>query len=258
MSNQNQRDNDLHDWHSARYVEGWINRIESRPQRMVRQRVAEYRSTLREFAYSGGQPLRILELGIGWGDFTRELLDLFPGVELVGLDGSSVMLERAKENLAPWSDRVQVHRADLTDKHALEGLGIFDGILTVSTLHHLTLPQLNTLFGQIVNHLKPHGRFINCDFFYRSKRCRSRVLWRLAAIAKQANLPKLLTSYLENTALRHQSKEPQSVSTYRKPLLGECLSLLQNNGMRARWQKQGNRFVVVAELDGANIRCHEI
>ena len=257
MLNQSQCDNDFHDWHSVRYVEGWINRIESRPPRMVRQRMARYRSTLQEFAFSGGQPLRILELGIGWADLTRELLDLFPEAELVGLDGSSVMLERARENLAPWSDRVQVHWADLTDKHALEGLGIFDGILTVSTLHHLTLPQLNTLFGQIVNHLKPNGRFINCDFFYRSKRCSSRVLWRLAAIAKQSNLPKLLTSYLENTAFRNQSKEPPPVSTYRKPLLGECLGLLQNNGMRARWQRQGNSFVVVAEFDGATTLCHE-
>lgn len=257
MSNQNQWDNDFHDWHSARYVDGWINRIESRPPRMVRQRMAKYRSTLQEFAFSGGQPLQILELGIGWADLTRELLELFPEAELVGLDGSSVMLERARENLAPWSDRVQLHRADLTDKHALEGLGMFDGILTVATLHHLTVPQLDTLFGQIVNHLKPNGRFINCDFFYQSKRFRSRVLWRLAAIAKQSNLPNILTSYLENTAFRHQSKEPQPLSTYRKPLLGECLSLLQNNGMRARWQKQGNRFVVVAELDGATILCHE-
>ena len=257
MLNQSQCDNDFHDWHSVRYVEGWINRIESRPPRMVRQRMARYRSTLQEFAFSGGQPLRILELGIGWADLTRELLDLFPEAELVGLDGSSVMLERARENLAPWSDRVQVHWADLTDKHALEGLGIFDGILTVSTLHHLTLPQLNTLFGQIVNHLKPNGRFINCDFFYRSKRCSSRVLWRLAAIAKQSNLPKLLTSYLENTAFRNQSKEPPPVSTYRKPLLGECLGLLQNNGMRARWRRQGNSFVVVAEFDGATTLCHE-
>ncbi len=241
--------NDAHDWHSARYVEGWINRIESRPPPILQQRISRYRSTLHEFAFPEGQPLQILELGIGWGDLSRELLDFFPKAGLVGLDGSFVMLERARENLAPWNDRVQVHCADLTDKHALEGLEMFDGILTVSTLHHLTLPQLDGLFGQIVNHLKPNGRFINCDFFYRSKRFRSRALWRLVALAKQSNFSNSLTSFLKNAALIQQSREPKPASTQRKPLLSEYLNLLQKNGMRTRWRSQENRFVVVAELD---------
>ena len=197
---------------------------------------------MQEFAFSEGQPLQILELGIGWGDLTRELLDFFPKAGLVGLDGSSVMLERARENLAPWSDRVQLLCTDLTDTHALEGLRMLDGILTVSTLHHLTLTQLDVLFEQIVNHLKPNGRFINCDFFYRSKRFRSRVFWRLGALAKQSNLSNSLTSFLENTALIQQSREPKPASTHRKPLLSEYLNLLQKNGMRARWRSQENRF----------------
>ena len=196
-----------------------------------------YRSVLQEFSFSVGKPVRILELGIGWADLTRELMDAFPQAELVGLDGSSAMLDRARETLAPCSDRVQFHRADLADKHALDELGMFDGILTVSTLHHLTYPQFDTLFGQIVHHLKPNGRFINSDFFYRSKRFRPRMLWMLAALAKQSNLSKSLTSLLENTAFNQQSKERDPESTHRKPSLSEYLNLLQKNGMRARWQK---------------------
>ena len=243
---------DFHDWHSLHYVDDWIHRIEKRSPRLVRRRIERYRNTLREFSFSSRQPLRILDLGVGWGDLTKEIFDISPQAEIVALDYSPVMLKKAQDNLSPWGDSVSFHQSDLTEPDALEGLGMFDGILSVSTLHHLKASQINSLFGQIADQLKPHGRFVNCDLYYRSKHLQSRILWRLAEVTRRSNVSSAVAAFLEKTALIHQMQEPQPAWTHRKPLLSEHLDLLNQNGMKGHWRLDNHRFLVVADLDEPN------
>ena len=53
---------------------------------------------------------RVVEAGIGTGRLTRCYADAVRSVE--GFDRSQHMLDRARENLMPWADRIRLRRAD--------------------------------------------------------------------------------------------------------------------------------------------------
>jgi len=246
---------DVHDWDSPEYVDYWIDRMNKKPSRYDRQRVIRYQNTLREFAFHPSRPVRILELGIGWGDLTKYIFDFFPEVEIVGLDGSSRMLEMAQKNLSPWADRVSLHLANLSDSAALDGLGMFDGILSTSTLQNLSIPDLDGLLGQVTDHLQPDGSFINCEFFYNSKRLQSRLLWRLAAMARSSNLSNGLSRFLESSALNNEPHKPPPAIPRARPLLRDYLDLLSKNGLKYHWRRDNYQVVVVSQFVSA--RTHD-
>lgn len=54
------------------------------------------------------RPLRVLELGIGTGGFTKHLLRRNPAAIVTGVDASSRMLDNAAQNLAVYGDRVSL------------------------------------------------------------------------------------------------------------------------------------------------------
>ncbi len=237
-----------HDWHCERYVEHWITRIEQKSTRLARQRRQRYRNMLGQFQFSRSQSVRLLDLGVGWGDLTKEIFNVFPKAQVLGVDFSAAMLKRADETLSPWKNQVSLHRVDLTNMNSLTDLGQFDGIVSASTLHHLTAAELDVLFSQIVKHLKSDGCFINCDVFFRSKRIPTRMLWRFAQIARRMNVSNAVAAYLERIAFAHQSGTPQVEFGHPKPCLREYLDRLDAHGLKGRWELEGYRFIVTAAL----------
>jgi SAM-dependent methyltransferase len=106
---------------------------------------------------------RILELGIGWGDQAAQLLEAYPRIRLVGVDVSGPMIARAEERLAPWSDRVELHRRDLADPDALIGLGRIDGAISSMTLHHLSAKSVRRLYAAIAASMRSEGVLVEID-----------------------------------------------------------------------------------------------
>jgi SAM-dependent methyltransferase len=83
-------------------------------------------------------PVRlVLDIGSGPGVGTCELARLFTGAQVVAVDGSPAMLERASRRAAAHGldDRVSTHLAELP--HGLEGLGAADVIWASMSLHHV-------------------------------------------------------------------------------------------------------------------------
>ena len=80
---------------------------------------------------------RILDVGSGPGVGTCELARLFPAAEVVAVDGSPAMLERASRRAAAdgVGDRVSTHLAHLPD--GLDGLGPVDVVWASMSLHHV-------------------------------------------------------------------------------------------------------------------------
>ena len=76
------------------------------------------------------QPARVLLLGIGTGYEAELLLQRFPAWQLVGVDPSEPMLDKARQRLKGVELRLGV----LDDFPDLTGL---DGVLSVGVLHHL-------------------------------------------------------------------------------------------------------------------------
>jgi tRNA (cmo5U34)-methyltransferase len=83
------------------------------------------------------EPRRVLELGIGNGETTRQLLARFPDARVTGVDASPAMVSRAREL------GVEAHVARIEDPLPV---GPWDLVIAVLSVHHLTGKQKRALF----------------------------------------------------------------------------------------------------------------
>lgn len=95
---------------------------------------------------------RMLDLACGTGLVTRWLHER--GVEVVGVDLSEGMLERARARGGPQDYR----RLDLTAAGALEGLGTFQA--AVCSMGFMDISELGPLLASVPALLEPGGRLV--------------------------------------------------------------------------------------------------
>jgi SAM-dependent methyltransferase len=79
----------------------------------------------------------VIDVGSGPGVGTCELARLFPEAQVVAVDGSAAMLERAARRAAALglSERVRTHQAELPDR--LDGVDRADVMWASMSLHHV-------------------------------------------------------------------------------------------------------------------------
>lgn len=76
----------------------------------------------------------VLDAGCGTGRDAAALLERWPGVRVVGLDGSQQMLDQARARLGDrWGDQVTLVRADLTEPLPLDEP--VDAVMSVAAFH---------------------------------------------------------------------------------------------------------------------------
>jgi trans-aconitate 2-methyltransferase len=95
---------------------------------------------------------RVLDAGCGSGRVTRALLERLPRGRVVGVDGSSTMVEEARSNLAEFGDRVELIVSDLTELELAEPV---DAVFSNATFHWIT--DHERLFGRLHEALRPGG-----------------------------------------------------------------------------------------------------
>jgi tRNA (cmo5U34)-methyltransferase len=101
----------------------------------------------------------ILDLGAGTGLLSAAVLARLPDAEMLLLDGSDGMLDRARQRFGA-NHRVRTALADLTDPlpHAR-----FDAVVSGLAIHHLADERKRDLFGRIHQVLRPGGVFVNVE-----------------------------------------------------------------------------------------------
>ncbi|HTT15120.1 MAG TPA: class I SAM-dependent methyltransferase [Thermoplasmata archaeon] len=102
---------------------------------------------------------RILELGVGTGTLTAQLLDEFPHAELTGIDVSPQMIARARAKLRPHRERVTLVTGDLGDFEERP----YDAVVSALAIHHLTDAEKWRLFRRIHRVLPRGGYFGDAD-----------------------------------------------------------------------------------------------
>lgn len=118
----------------------------SLPIRLIeRRRLAIIRRMM-----GSGAGRRILEIGCGGGHVLR----LFPDASLVGVDVSSVMLAKARRNLAGY--RVELRHGEVGEMDW--GDGAFDGLICTEVLEHVVEPE--AVLGHARRLLRTGGRAV--------------------------------------------------------------------------------------------------
>ena len=152
-----------HDWHDATYVDRWIHdRVESDADRR-----AQMRRLASAIAVNRDAPLRVLDIGIGYGALTDELLRVFPSAQVLGIDFSEPMLEHAAKNLEGFRDQVAFAQADLQDPTWVNGLGEpFDAVVSSQAIHNVRYPErIRAIYAEVATVVAAGGCFMNLDIF---------------------------------------------------------------------------------------------
>jgi trans-aconitate 2-methyltransferase len=103
---------------------------------------------------AGGET--VLDAGCGPGRVTELLLARLPRGRVVALDGSPAMIERARERLRPFGDRVRFLVADLGEPIPLAEP--VDAILSTATFHWVS--DHDALFRNLAAVLRPGGQLV--------------------------------------------------------------------------------------------------
>ncbi|MBP1911193.1 class I SAM-dependent methyltransferase [Thermococcus stetteri] len=118
-----------------------------------RKRIENIEPLLMKFMKTRG---RVLDLACGVGGFSFLLEDL--GFEVVGLDNSKFMLEKAREFAKERESRVEFIEGDARQLPFENDS--FDYVLFIDSLVHFEPPELSRVFREAARVLKPGGRFI--------------------------------------------------------------------------------------------------
>src|ERR1051325_8501577 len=71
------------------------------------------RTLIAAVPFSGGEAIRIVELGAGEGELAAALLQAFPPAAITAPDGAASMGDAAKARLEPFGDRARVRSFDV-------------------------------------------------------------------------------------------------------------------------------------------------
>jgi tRNA (cmo5U34)-methyltransferase len=111
----------------------------------------------------GSQPRRMLDLGCGDGLMVQELLKVDATIDATLVDGSTEMLQAAGKRLARFEKMHWIHASfqDLLAQDPLQNT--YNFVLSSLAIHHLAMPEKQSLFEYVYRHLEPDGFFLNID-----------------------------------------------------------------------------------------------
>jgi ubiquinone/menaquinone biosynthesis C-methylase UbiE len=152
----------VHDWHSPSYVEGWITNDVTHDA----DRQPVLRRAVQLLPIDHDHPVRVLDVGGGYGMLSREVLEELPRSTVVLQDLSQAMLDQAKSRLAEYAPRVSFVLADLRETDWVDAVGgPFDAVVSSIAIHNVRQPEaIRKIYAQIFGLVAPGGSFFNLDF----------------------------------------------------------------------------------------------
>ncbi|MGU3651782.1 class I SAM-dependent methyltransferase [Mycolicibacterium sp. A43C] len=126
----------------------------------------------------GGRGLRLLDIGCGTGASTAALLHVAPHADIVGVDGSAGMLERARAKR--WPSTVTFVHSRAEDLAQAGVHGPFDGILAAYLVRNL--PDPDPVLRMLLGMLSPGSVFAAHEYSVRDSRAAG-ILWNAVCAA---------------------------------------------------------------------------
>ena len=154
------------DFHSPKGVDEWLQSLDDRwPARAeLAQHIVEQIATRRAV-----EP-HAVELAPGGGKLAEQMLSALPAT-YTGIDFSEPLLDRTRQRLACFGDRVQLIHADLNeDNWPAQITHPVHAIFSLQSLHDLGDGHQVERIYQIAHEiLAPRGIFLNADFLHKTE-----------------------------------------------------------------------------------------
>lgn len=150
-----------HKWESTEYAASWVVDAESRDP----DRIEQLRLLANLIPQPHDKPIRVLDLGAGYGIVTGEVLAVFPNARVTLFDLSQAMLDHARPRLAAHADQLDWALGDLTTPAWVNAVrGPYDAVVSAAVLHNLgRSPRIAQIYGELADLLGPGGAFICYD-----------------------------------------------------------------------------------------------
>jgi tRNA (cmo5U34)-methyltransferase len=155
---------ELHeDWFDERWVAHWIDRQQAR----AAQRNRQFGLLRAMLPFAADSAFTYMNVGSGPGTFDALVLERYPRAHAVLVDVSPLMLERARDQLAPFGARITCLQADFSSRDWTASLDQRELHAAVSciAIHNLRQPPLiRALYADIYQVLADGGLFLNLDY----------------------------------------------------------------------------------------------
>ena len=148
-------------WGSREFVESWA--AKGGWQAPIRQ--AQFAMVLRMIPHALDAPIRVLDIGAGYGALAAALLKERPSATAICLDVSAAMLKLGEERNPELKKRMSFVQGSLETPEWLKTVdGTFDAVISSRALHHFTENQRRRyIFQEVFPLVRSSGCFINAD-----------------------------------------------------------------------------------------------
>jgi ubiquinone/menaquinone biosynthesis C-methylase UbiE len=150
-----------HDWESLAYVSHWAEGQDKKEA--VRQE--PFRVLAQTISYDKGLPIKILDVGAGYGALTQFLLGYFPNATAICQDGSQEMMKMGHQRMASYEGRFKYVQSDFGKSGWSQGLARpFEAVVSSIAIHNVRDPKvMEDIYQEILPLLKNGGCFLNFD-----------------------------------------------------------------------------------------------
>lgn len=152
---------DHHDWDSPKYVSDWAAGQDEKEK----ARQQPFRVLAQTIPYDKQLPIRILDVGAGYGALTQFLLGHFSNATAVCQDGSEEMAKLGRERMKDLKGRFRYVRCDFSQLGWTGKLtGPFEAVVSAIAIHNVRTPKIiERIYSDIFPLVIRGGCFINFD-----------------------------------------------------------------------------------------------
>lgn len=152
---------DHHDWDSRSYVSRWAERQDGREV----DRAEVFRLMAKLLPYDREEPIRILDVGAGYGALTKFLLASFPNATAVCQDGSEEMAKLGRKRMNHLKGRFEYVLCDFGKEGWSRVIkGPFEVVVSAIAIHNVRLPAtIREIYRATFTLVKSGGCFLNFD-----------------------------------------------------------------------------------------------
>ena len=150
-----------HHWESAEYVTGWAKGQDPKET----SRTAAFQIIADKIPYEKNLPIKILDLGAGYGALTKFLLERFPQATAICQDGSAEMAKLGRERMKDLAGRFEYALCDFSKHGWSKSMpGPFEAVVSSIAIHNVGSANIiRGIYDEAFTLVKPGGCFFNFD-----------------------------------------------------------------------------------------------